>query len=456
MKDKRLATIFAVVFVDLLGFSLILPLLPYYAEKYGATPAVVGLLVASYALAQLIGAPLLGRLSDRYGRRPVLLVSIAGTVLGFLLLGFAEPIAALFGGSNAAVLAVLFFSRILDGLTGGNLSVAQAYITDVTDVKNRAKALGLIGAAFGLGFIIGPVIGGVLSQWGYALPAFVAAGLATANLIAVYFFLPESLTDAMRLVIANKPRAALSARALWAALNRPRVGPLLHIRFFFGLASGMFQSIFALYALSKLGLDAKATGYVLGYVGLLVVLVQAGLIGRLTARWSEKQLIFASTILLTFSFVAWAFTPEPGRAADCADPAVGGHRRHEHGDQQRPLQVGLPRGGRRHARPVGIAGELLPRDRAHPGRPAAGPGRSVGAGHPERADHGLADLVHLPAPDRQPRPAAAGARRAAVGRGDGVARARRKDHRNPTRTWPHPQTQPKACCAGRPFVLGLA
>ena len=206
MKDKRLATIFAVVFVDLLGFSLILPLLPYYAEKYGATPAVVGLLVASYALAQLIGAPLLGRLSDRYGRRPVLLVSIAGTVLGFLLLGFAEPIAALFGGSDAAVLAVLFFSRILDGLTGGNLSVAQAYITDVTDVKNRAKALGLIGAAFGLGFIIGPVIGGVLSQWGYALPAFVAAGLATANLIAVYLFLPESLTDAMRLVIANKPR----------------------------------------------------------------------------------------------------------------------------------------------------------------------------------------------------------------------------------------------------------
>ena len=309
MKDKRLATIFAVVFVDLLGFSLILPLLPYYAEKYGATPAVVGLLVASYALAQLIGAPLLGRLSDRYGRRPILLISIAGTVLGFLLLGFAEPIAALFGGSNAAVLAVLFFSRILDGLTGGNLSVAQAYITDVTDVKNRAKALGLIGAAFGLGFIIGPVIGGVLSQWGYALPAFVAAGLATANLIAVYFFLPESLTDAMRLAIANKPRAALSAKALWAALNRPRVGPLLHIRFFFGLASGMFQSIFALYALSKLGLDAKQTGYVLGYVGFLVVLVQGFLIGRLTARWSEKQLIFGSTILLTISFVGWAFTP---------------------------------------------------------------------------------------------------------------------------------------------------
>ena len=192
------------------------------------------------------------------------------------------------------MLAVLFFSRILDGLTGGNLSVAQAYITDVTDVKNRAKALGLIGAAFGLGFIIGPVIGGVLSQWGYALPTFVAAGLATANLIAVYL-LPARIVDRCDAVGHRQQAAvALSAKALWAALNRPRVGPLLHIRFFFGLASGMFQSIFALYALSKLGLDAKATAYVLGYVGFLVVLVQAGLIGRLTAvNWSEKQLIFA-------------------------------------------------------------------------------------------------------------------------------------------------------------------
>ena len=344
---------------------------------------MVGLLVASYALAQFIGAPLLGRLSDRYGRRPILLVSIAGTVLGFLLLGFAEPHRrAVSAASNAAVLAVLFFSRILDGLTGGNLSVAQAYITDVTDVKNRAKALGLIGAAFGLGFIIGPVIGGVLSQWGYAVPAFVAAGLATANLIAVFFFLPESLTDAMRLAIANKPRAALSAKALWAALNRPRVGPLLHIRFFFGLASGMFQSIFALYALSKLGLDAKPTGYVLGYVGFLVVLVQ-GWPDRPADRALERE-----TTDLRLDHPADRLVrglgvhPEPGRAADRADPAVDRHRRHEHRDQQRPLQVGLPRGGRRHARPVGIAGKLLPRDRPHPGRPAAGPGRSVGAGHP--------------------------------------------------------------------------
>ena len=175
MRNNRLAIIFVIVFVDLLGFSLILPLLPYYAQTFGADAFVTGLLVASYAVAQLIGAPLLGRLSDRVGRRPVLFISIFGTFVGFLLLGFA------------GALWMLFVSRVVDGLTGGNLSVAQAYISDVTDQKNRAKALGLIGAAFGLGFIIGPAVGGALSVYGYAVPAFAAAALSAINLIAVFF-----------------------------------------------------------------------------------------------------------------------------------------------------------------------------------------------------------------------------------------------------------------------------
>ena len=182
MQKSRLTTIFLVVLVDMLGFSLILPLLPYYAETFGATPTIVGLLVASYAAAQMIGAPLLGRFSDRFGRRPVLLISIFGTFVGFILLGV--------GGS----LLILFISRMLDGLTGGNITVAQAYITDVTDEKNRAKGLGMIGAAFGLGFILGPAAGGLLSTYGYAVPSFVAAALALINLVAVFFFLPESLT----------------------------------------------------------------------------------------------------------------------------------------------------------------------------------------------------------------------------------------------------------------------
>ena len=205
MKKSRLLPVFLVVFVDLLGFGLILPLLPYYADAYGATPIIVGLLTASYAAAQLVGAPLLGRLSDRYGRRPILLVSIFGTFVGFVMLGVAEWLGnglaswlGLAASANAFILSFLFASRMLDGLTGGNISVAQAYITDVTTEENRAQGLGMIGAAFGLGFIIGPATGGLLSTYGYAVPAFAAAGLALLNLVAVYFYLPESLTPEKR------------------------------------------------------------------------------------------------------------------------------------------------------------------------------------------------------------------------------------------------------------------
>jgi len=323
VKKRRLLTIFIIIFVDLLGFSLILPLLPFYAQSYKAPPAVVGLLVASYAAMQLIGGPLLGRLSDRYGRRPVLLISILGTFIGFLLLGFAEPIgfalaglaAPAFSGDrlpivqDVAVVGVLFFSRMLDGLTGGNISVAQAYITDITDEKNRAKGMGLIGAAFGLGFIIGPALGGILSRWGYATPAFAAATIAGLNLINVFFWLTESLTPEQRKTARATARPPFSAQALWQALSRPRVGPLLQTRFMYGLAFATFETIFSLYAKYQLGLSAEKTGYIMAYVGILVVIVQGAAIGRLTARFNEVQLAFSAAILLTLALLGWALTP---------------------------------------------------------------------------------------------------------------------------------------------------
>lgn len=297
MSNKRLATIFLIVFVDLLGFSLILPLLPYYAETFGADAFITGLLVASYAVAQLLGAPLLGRWSDRIGRRPVLLVSILGTFIGFLLLGFANA------------LWMLFVSRVIDGLTGGNLTVAQAYITDITDQKNRTKALGMIGAAFGLGFIIGPAVGGALSVFGYAVPAFVAAGLSFVNLIAAFLFLPESLTVERRTALVSQKKPPFTLSALWQALNRPRVGPLLHTRFFFSLAFAMFQSIFALYAQYRLGLTAQTTGYVLAYVGLLAVFVQGFAVGKISNRFSDRQIIFVASIVMGLALLAWGLAP---------------------------------------------------------------------------------------------------------------------------------------------------
>jgi DHA1 family tetracycline resistance protein-like MFS transporter len=310
MKNSRLFTIFIIVFVDLLGFSLILPLLPYYAETYGATQLIIGLLVASYAAAQLVGAPLLGRLSDRYGRRPVLLLSVAGTLVGFLLLGLAEPLgkflSSLFApqSANFIIVLILFLSRIIDGLTGGNITVAQAYITDVTDEQNRAKGLGLIGAAFGLGFIIGPAAGGALSQWGYSLPAFAAAAIAFVNLLAIFFFLPESLPLERRVSLNQRP--SFSFAALWQALNRPVVGPLLHLRFF-GLAFATFQTIFAVYA-QAIGLGPQTTGWVLAYVGLLTVVVQGGLMGIITRRFTENWLIITGLWMMTGALLAWALT----------------------------------------------------------------------------------------------------------------------------------------------------
>lgn len=314
-RTPRLATVFLIVFVDLLGFSLILPLLPYYAESYGASAALVGLLVATYAAAQFLGAPLLGRLSDRVGRRPVLLLSIAGTLIGFLLLAFApvlgEGLALRLGLASPAtlVLGLLFLSRLVDGLTGGNISVAQAYIADITDKSNRARGLGIIGAAFGLGFIVGPAIGGALASLGYAAPALLAALLSAVNLTLVFFVLPESLSPERRAEIAARPTASFSLAALRRALRRPSLGPLLHVRLFFGLGFAMFQTIFALYAQAHLGLSVRTTGFVLAYVGVLAVLVQAAGIPWITRRVDEARLIIVSLGVMTVSLLAWALTP---------------------------------------------------------------------------------------------------------------------------------------------------
>lgn len=294
---KMLFSIFLIVFIDLLGFSLILPLLPFYAETFGASPTLIGLLTATYAAAQLVGATILGRLSDRFGRRPVLLISIFGNLVGFILLGLAHS------------LAVLFIARFLAGLTGGNISVAQAYISDVTDAKNRARGLGLLGAAFGLGFIFGPAIGGLLSQWGFAVPAFVAAGLGVLNFVLVIAWLPESLTPERRAALAISMRPPFTARAMLEGLQRPLVGPLLQTRFVYALAFSAFQTVFALYAQYRFSLDAQRTGYILAYVGLLSVIVQGVVIGKLTARFSDSLLILSGTALMAAALLGWAFAP---------------------------------------------------------------------------------------------------------------------------------------------------
>jgi len=294
---RSLILILVFVFIDVLGFSLILPLLPYYAADFNASSLMVGLLLSANALTQMIGAPILGRLSDRHGRKPFLIASISGTMVSFLILGWANS------------LAILFLSRILDGFLGGNVSLAQAYITDSTTRENRAQGLGLIGAAFGVGFIFGPALGGFLSAGGnYSIPAFAAAGLAALNLAGALIWLPESLPLEKRTIPEKKTRPEVSLRALLNAFRRPCVGPLLNVILIYGLAFTIFQTMFSLFTQQKLGFSAQATSYVLTYVGVLVVLVQGGGIRWLSTRFSDKQLIFGGAILLTGGLLGWAFS----------------------------------------------------------------------------------------------------------------------------------------------------
>ena len=303
MKKSALLSVFMIVFVDLLSFSLILPLMPYIAESYGLNPFFVGLLLATYPIGQVFGTPVLGRLSDRFGRKPILLVSVAGTFMALITLGLT----LLFNPAGAIV--IIFATRLFDGLTGGNITVAQSYISDVTTVENRAKGLGMIGAAFGLGFIFGPAIGGFTSQWGYHVPALMASVLSFTNLVLIISILPEALSKEDRAQMRHNEKTKFSLKILKEALNKPVVGPLLHSRVYYSIAHGIFQTIFALYAQKRLNLNAAQTGLVLGYVGILVVVVQVAAIGKLTKAYSENTLMKVSGLVLAGSYVLWAIVP---------------------------------------------------------------------------------------------------------------------------------------------------
>jgi len=292
---RRLAIIFGFVFIDLLGYSLILPLLPYIAERFSATPTQVGLLLTANALAQMIAAPIIGRLSDRWGRRPMLIISVAGTVAAFLLFSFSRS------------LWMLFVSRILDGFLGGNTSLARAYITDITDNENRSKGLGLIGAAFGLGFIIGPFSGGQLSRLGYMVPGLVAAALSLINLLAVIIWIPESLTEDQKRAAKSSSYTRFNLKNLLDTLKIPCVGELLLVNTWFSIAFMLFQVNFVLVAKESLGLTVQTTSLLLSLVGVMSVITQGLIVGWISKRVLETRLIFFSTLVLMFGLLGWGF-----------------------------------------------------------------------------------------------------------------------------------------------------
>ncbi|HJX92920.1 MAG TPA: MFS transporter [Pyrinomonadaceae bacterium] len=302
MKRSPLIVIFTTVFIDLVGFGIVIPVLPFYAEGtvFNATPRTIGLLFASYSIMQLIFSPILGRLSDKYGRRPVLLISIIGTGIGFLTIGFAKTLWMLFAG------------RILDGITGGNISTAQAYIADITTKENRAKGMGLIGAAFGLGFIFGPAIGGILSRWGIHVPFFFAGGLCFANALLLYFTLPETVTKDHP--ARHSAAGGRGLAELLQSLKDPKLGFVLIIYFLFIVAFSIMTTSFSLFTMFRFGYDAQHTGYLFAYVGLIAVVIQGGLIGKLVKRFGELPLVIFGAFCFAISLFAVPFV----------GPAAGG------------------------------------------------------------------------------------------------------------------------------------
>ena len=304
MKRSPLLIIFITVFIDLVGFGIVIPILPLYvvSPQFNASPLAVGLLFASYSVMQLIFTPLLGRLSDRHGRRPVLLLSVIGTGIGFLIMG------------SATMLWMLFVGRILDGITGGNISTAQAYVADVTTPENRAKGMGMFGAAFGLGFIFGPAIGGILSRWGISVPFYFAAALAFTNAVLIYFALPETITR-------DHPARAFASRSwtyFWRQLTQRKLALVLLIYFLFIVAFSIMTTIFSLYTAYRFNYDAQHNGYLFAYIGIISAFVQGGLIGRLVKRWGEMPLVIVGALLLTSTLPFLAYigpSPQGGLAA---------------------------------------------------------------------------------------------------------------------------------------------
>jgi DHA1 family tetracycline resistance protein-like MFS transporter len=292
-------TLFLIVFVDLVGFGVIIPLLPFYGEHFQASPATIGLLMATYSLTQFLSAPVLGRLSDRIGRKPVLSVSLAGAAGSYLLLAFASE------------LWMLFAARAIGGLMAGNISTAFAYVADVTTPANRAKGMGIIGAAFGLGFIFGPAIGGILAgddplNADFQSPALAAFALSALALVLCLTVLKESLTPEVR--ARHGTGTAGRWRWLRQALADPGVRLILIMSFLATFVFAGMETTFAMWSRRQFGWGPEQNGYLFAFVGALTALIQGGLVGRLARAYGERRLVAAGSALLALGMLLIAFS----------------------------------------------------------------------------------------------------------------------------------------------------
>ncbi len=283
-----LLVVFLTVFIDLVGFGIVIPLLPLYAKSHDPSPVALGLLMACFSAMQFVCAPVLGRLSDRYGRRPVVLFSLLGTLVSYLLFAFAHTMTGLFA------------SRILAGMTGGNIAAVQAIIADVTPPEERAHGMALVGMAFGLGFIFGPAIGGITVRWGEPGPGLSAAALSAVALLWAFFRLPETRPDG----IPPRAVAVLPVAALVRTFRRPGIGAFLLLSALTTTAFANFEATFALFLSSSFRLPPEKVAGAFVAIGILGVLVQGGLIRPLVKRLGEVRVLVLGAALVLGGFLA--------------------------------------------------------------------------------------------------------------------------------------------------------
>lgn len=305
-----LLPIFLIVLVDVLGFTIVIPLLGLYAERFGASPLTATLIVSCYAVSSLVSTPIIGKLSDTYGRKPLLMISQAGTCLGFIVLG------------TSTALWMVFLGRILDGITAGNLSLAQAYISDHTAPENRAKSFGIIGVAFGIGFMFGPALGGWLGQYGMHLPFIVAAGLSACSILATYTMLPKETkpevpaSDTGPVGPGGKRPGAFDVAAYSQYLRRPELRALYLQFFLYTFSFSIFISGFALFAERRfvhgdpsMPWTAREVGFLFAFAGFVGIIWQGGIIGRLVKKYGEFQLSIAGFIALVGAYSLIVLVP---------------------------------------------------------------------------------------------------------------------------------------------------